>query len=275
MNTPGRSPSRSANNSMLSSPGMIPPPSPTGSTSSNLLSNLDFKTIDEMDPSLGEGHRIVFDKEIPVEMRTNDSNNNSVQDVGALEAVKVKVLVLGDDTQLYDCRVELSSEADLFFHFTHSCNRDQYSALQQQQNLMVDFNSYPKMLAKMLNSFLSIFVMGRDGKGQLNFVQNMEYKFVELLSLEFDESAEHVIRQQISFRYNSLKSRVAIMQARLQDVNSLVKLKSPSLLLQLQRNVTQGLANSASPTSGPNSTGGYSRGNNSTNLSVNYSGKKK
>jgi hypothetical protein len=114
--------------------------------------------------------------------------------------------------------------------------------------------------------------MGRDGRGQLNFVQNMEYKFVELLSLEFSESPEHVIRQQISFRYNSLKSRVAIMQARLQDVNSLVKLKSPSLLLQLQRNVTQGLANTSSPSASPS---GYSRASSAGNISVNYSGKKK
>lgn len=102
----------------------------------------------------------------------------------------------------------------------------------------------------------------------------MEYKFVELLSLEFKESPEHVIRQQISFRYNSLKSRVAIMQARLQDVNSLVKLKSPSLLLQLQRNVTQSLASGGSPGSSPSKTS-FLRGNSMSSLPVNYSGKKK
>ena len=154
MSTPSRSPHRSNHSMNTSTSSVLLPPSPTNSSSGNLLTNLDFKTIDEMDPSLGEGHRIVFDKEIPVEMRTNDSNNNSVQDVGALEAVKVKVLVLGDDTQLYDCRVELSSEADLFFHFVHSCDRDGYAGLQQLQKLMVDFNSYPKMLVKMLNSCL-------------------------------------------------------------------------------------------------------------------------
>jgi hypothetical protein len=39
----------------------------------------------------------------------------------------------------------------------------------------------------------------------------------------------------ITFRYNSIKSRLALMQARLQDINALVKVKNPSLLLQLQR----------------------------------------
>ena len=43
------------------------------------------------------------------------------------------------------------------------------------------------------------------------------------------------VRQNICFRYNSVKSRLALMQARLQDINALVKIKNPSLLLQLQR----------------------------------------
>lgn len=154
MSTPIKSPHRTFSTSNVSNSSVLLPPSPSSSSGYNLLTNLDFKTIDEMDPSLSEGHRIVFDKEIPIEMRTNDSDNISMQDVGALEAVKVKVLVLGDDTQLYDCRVELSSEADLFFHYVHSCDRDNYPSLQQSQRLMVDFNSYPKMLVKMLNSCL-------------------------------------------------------------------------------------------------------------------------
>ena len=61
------------------------------------------------------------------------------------------------------------------------------------------------------------------------------YKFVELLSLNFLSSPEDVVRQQISYRYNSIKSRLALMQARLADVNALVKVKNPSLLLQLQK----------------------------------------
>lgn len=89
---------------------------------------------------------------------------------------------------------------------------------------MVDYEDYPKVLGKMFTachkeperynnncqnyiicSFLCIFVIHSDGLGQLNFVQNMEYKFVELLSLEFKESPEHIIRQHVSFRYNSVK----------------------------------------------------------------------
>ena len=48
-------------------------------------------------------------------------------------------------------------------------------------------------------------------------------------------SNEEIVRKSIDFRYNSVKSKLAIMESRLKDVNNLVKVKSPSLLLQLQK----------------------------------------
>jgi hypothetical protein len=50
----------------------------------------------------------------------------------------------------------------------------------------------------------------------------MEYKFVELLSCRFVASPDEVVRQHITYRYNAIKSRLALMQARLADVNALV-----------------------------------------------------
>merc|ERR1712060_8699 len=117
-----------------------------------------------------------------------------------------------------------------------------FRMLQEGQKLMVDFVEYPSVLVRMLNhcikephSHLAVFVMMRDGSARLDFIQNMEYKFVELLSCNFLASSEDMVRQQITFRYNAVKSRLALMQARLADVNALVKIKNPSLLLQLQR----------------------------------------
>ena len=79
------------------------------------------------------------------------------------------------------------------------------------------------------------FVIEREGLARLDFIQNMEYKFVELLSCNFIASPEDVIRSHICFRYNTLKSRLALVQARLQDIESLIKVKNPSLLLQLSK----------------------------------------
>jgi hypothetical protein len=40
----------------------------------------------------GEGHRILYDREVPFELRIHD--DNGPQEVGTLEAIRVKVLVL-------------------------------------------------------------------------------------------------------------------------------------------------------------------------------------
>ncbi len=77
--------------------------------------------------------------------------------------------------------------------------------------------------------------MQKDGHARLDFIQNMEYKFIELLSCDFVASPEETVRQHITYRYNAVKSKLALMQARLQDINTLVKIKNPSLLLQLQK----------------------------------------
>lgn len=73
--------------------------------------------------------------------------------------------------------------------------------------------------------------MRRDGSAQLDFIQNIEYKFIELLSCDFRASDEEIVRQSITYRYNAVKSKVHLMEARLKDVNNLVKVKNPSLLL--------------------------------------------
>ena len=206
------------------------------------LNSFDFSAIEEMDPSLGEGHHVIYDREVPFELRIQDSSSGP-QEVGTLEAVKTKLLVLGDDSNPRHIKLELTSENDLFFHYIHSIDENGFRQMQESQKLMIEFSELATILVRMLNacikephSFLAVFIMHRDGRARLDFIQNIEYKFIELLSLDFSASSEEMVRQQITFRYNSVKSKLAILQARLQDISALVKVKNPSLLLQLQRN---------------------------------------
>ena len=133
-------------------------------------------------------------------------------------------------------RIELSSENDLFFHFAHSLDDGGFVSVQEEQKLMIDFPQYAAVLIKMLNncikepersglrwgaccagqqadarycvrSHLAVFVILSDGRARLDFIQNMEYKFVELLSAMFVRSSDEVVRQQITYRYNAMKVR--------------------------------------------------------------------
>ncbi|CAI2379673.1 unnamed protein product [Moneuplotes crassus] len=213
------------------------------STQSNasILNAFDFRAIDQMDPSLAEGHKLIYEREVPFELRIQEGEGGP-QEVGTLEAIKVKILVLEEEGNSDNIKVELTSENDMFFHYIHNLTDDTFKHVQEDQKLMIEFADYSNILIKMLNScikephsYLAVFIMQRDGSARLDFIQNMEYKFVELLSMDFNASSEEIIRQQITFRYNSVKSKLAIMQARLQDINAIVKIKNPSLLLQLQK----------------------------------------
>lgn len=84
----------------------------------NILSNLDYTQIEENDPSLSEGHKLVFDREVPFELRLGDDTNGP-QEVASFESIRAKILLLGDDNNPMQIRIELSCENDLFFHFTH------------------------------------------------------------------------------------------------------------------------------------------------------------
>ena len=37
-----------------------------------VLNNFDFTEIEEKDPSLSEGHRLMYDREVPFELRLED-----------------------------------------------------------------------------------------------------------------------------------------------------------------------------------------------------------
>jgi hypothetical protein len=82
-----------------------------------VLGNFVFSRIEELDPSLSEGHRLAYDREVPFELRLED--DNGPQEVASFEAIRAKLLIIGDDQAPSQIRIELSCENDLFFHFTN------------------------------------------------------------------------------------------------------------------------------------------------------------
>ncbi|GLD94223.1 hypothetical protein PINS_up002834 [Pythium insidiosum] len=226
-------------------------------------SHVPVVAADDIDPSLVGGFRVIYDRETPFELRIQDADSTP-QQVGTLEAIKVKILVhvrpssalanlsinrstlttaddQGEEGDIQAVKVELSTESDLFFLYAHTCDAETFQLMQDQQKLMIDFADYANVLIRMLNNcikephnHLAVYLMQADGRARLDFIQNMEYKFVELLSVDFLRAPEDVIRQHITFRYNSMKTRLQVLQTRLHEVNSIVKTKNPSLLLQVR-----------------------------------------
>lgn len=201
--------------------------------------------LDNLDPSLTDGYEVKYDRQVPLEIRSEASSSATSDGIrpGVLESISVKLLLMGPENAPISIRLEMTSEADLFFSFVHEINEAAFSTLQADQKLMVSFADYPNVFIRMLNSIirephihLGIFTMTSDASsGHLDFIQNMEYKFIELMTCSFDRCSEEVVQRQITFRYNSMRQRLALTQARLFEMNHLVKTKNPSLLLHLQK----------------------------------------
>lgn len=205
------------------------------------LSSLDFSSIDDLDPSLADGSKSVFDREVPIEVRS-ESNGNMDLFAPMMESIRVRILTQGTEESFTSVRIELSSETDLFFHNVHTFHIETFDAFKLDQKLTVDFFDFPGVLIRMLNAvikdpktFLAVLSIQLDSTGKLDFIQNMDYKYVDLLTLPCKQSEDDVIQRQITFRYNSLKQKYAIVQSRLHEVNNTLKTKNPSLLLQIQK----------------------------------------
>ena len=210
------------------------------SNSNDVLANFDFTEIEEKDPSLSEGHRLLYDREVPFELRLEDQNGP--QEVASFEAIRCKILLGGEENNPYQIRIELSCENDLFFHFTSDIDEEAFKVMQENQKLTVNFNEYSNLTKRLLNncinepqSYIAVFIMQKEGTARLDFIQNIEYKFIELLSIDFVNSPDDTVRKQIAYRYNALRSKLELMQNRIANINNIVKLKNPSLLLQIQK----------------------------------------
>ena len=114
---------------------------------------------------------------------------------------------------------------------------------------MIEFAEYPKLLVRLINAcvkepqhcigllyfngdktarldFVQVVVIdaspNRRGHDRTSVMQNMQHKFVELLQVRFAESNDEVIRRQITYRYNNVKSKSEILSAKLADFNAMV-----------------------------------------------------
>ena len=206
----------------------------------DVLANFDFTEIEEKDPSLSEGHKLLYDREVPFELRLED--NNGPQEVASFEALRCKILLGGEENNPTQIRLELSCENDLFFHFTSDVDEETFKVMQENQKLTVNFVEYSNLVKRLFNncindpqSYIAVFIMQKEGTARLDFIQNIEYKFIELLSVDFVNSPDDTVRKQISYRYNALRTKLELMQNRIQAISNIVKIKNPSLLLQIQK----------------------------------------
>lgn len=183
----------------------------------------DFIAIQQADPSLSDGSRLVYDREVPCELRAMRGNDSSA---GSLEQMKIKVLTTGEDRNLTNMRIEITTESDIFFHYTSIINDQGFLRLREDQNLVCEFSEFLMTLLKMFNRcirepgrFIAAILLGEDGTANLEFVENLEYKLVSVLVLPFRASPPEVVREQAQYRYSAVRARLDLVTEQVKRSN--------------------------------------------------------
>ena len=132
--------------------------------------------------------------------------------------------------------MEIHCENDLFFYFTHELDEESFKSTQESQKLCINFNEYASLVVRLFNncvnephSYIAVFIMQREGTGRLDFIQNIEYKFIELLSVDFVNSNDTKLKDNITYRYNAVKQKLAITNEKLRMITELIKKKNPTV----------------------------------------------
>ena len=82
---------------------------------------------------------------------------------------------------------------------------------------------------KQINQYSAVLVLNKISSHRLDFLENIEYKRIELLSLEFEDLDEEAIKNYVTFRFTKVKMSRQIIEKKLKDVMSMTKLKNQNL----------------------------------------------
>lgn len=174
--------------------------------------------LEEADPSLADGFRLAYLREVPCEIRFPPSATDQPNKV--VRGIDVKIVTQTEPGAALPmtARVELTNPDDFYMHYSFLMNYLGFDALKVHQNLSCNFEEFPQLLRKRFNEavedpskYLFVFQFSGNGEGTLFFVQNMKYKYVELLSLPFVESTEDIIRESANFRHNLVRSKLQML----------------------------------------------------------------
>ncbi|KAM3144883.1 hypothetical protein pb186bvf_002899 [Paramecium bursaria] len=205
------------------------------------LIGMDFTHIDNLDPCLEGGYHILYNQELPFLVRFVDDQEHQ-DDKNTVEVIRVRIMILGSPKDITQITLELSSENDLFFYYFHTVDRENFQNVKNQQQLSVEFQNYPDVCIKTFKrcqneqqQFAPVLTLMSNSRGKVQILQTLEYKELELISFDMIAGDDEIIRQHVTFKYGSIKSKHQIINGKIKDVFELVKMKNPQLLLHLQK----------------------------------------
>lgn len=201
----------------------------------------EFTSVLDLNPDLSDGSVMVFSEEMPIEFVMQAEGGDGGK-VGTVDKVRLNVFKREEFGKAPILRLQVLSDADLFLHYLLVLNEQNYPAFAKSNQLNLRFDEFVIALLKLFNNlvaapggYLGSFLLRQNGSALLTLRQNLSYKTVDLLTLEFFCADEETVRLNIAYRYALLNAKNRYIEGKIGDVAALVRLKNPSLLAQLEK----------------------------------------
>ena len=186
------------------------------------------------DPSLRDGGKIIFNNEVPVEFRSDETKQSE------MVILRFKIIEIKEKDQLSLLVIELTSESNIFFLFELTFNNEDFNQFKKEQKMETEFAEFPQVLieiltevAKQTDVFNINFTLKKD-HGSLNIQQILKFKTVDIFSLGFIPAPDDYVRDQIQYRYNTVRMEAITARAELNNLYSMLKIKNPGALKQIK-----------------------------------------
>ena len=201
--------------------------------------------IDCQDPSLGDNLIKIYEEEVPFEIRIEDENLSD-NDKSIFQSLLCKVFVTDESIEDINIKIEIANDKDLFFYYSSDINSSLFDEIQEKQKLTCDFSNLADLLIKYFDlcidepkAYLAVLNLKSDKKAKMELFENLEYKFVELINIDFIPASDDLIREQISYRYNSMRALHEMTQSRIEIINSVLKDYDPQLINEVKTEINK------------------------------------
>lgn len=176
--------------------------------------------MDNWDPSLRQGGRLVVQEESRVDVRVDEKK-------GVQQTLIFKIVQHADAVTL-----EVLAETDPFFHYSRDVGEPEFRRIQDSQRLMVNYKEFPALLKDMLTqkNVQSTLTL-RDTGARLDFISVAHsFRHLDLLSLDLARAQEQDTRLLLAFRFNQLQRRLTFAEAKYVNLAAAIKARYPHVL---------------------------------------------
>lgn len=216
-----------------------------------IINKFDFSIIEELDPICQLGYKPIFIIEDYINIIHKE---NSRKD---LFTIRLSYKNTNKKSKLVynQIKLEIYSENDIFFYFQMVIDKKEYETIEKLQNLKCNFGSFMLTFIKLIEtSCLSSkkYVEGHEiqllvkddiedienNTSTLNnkkdyleieFLKVMSHKKISTLKLKLNQSDDSFIKKVVTYRFNSIKSKMTIIQDRVESIKDFIEKRNPIL----------------------------------------------